>query len=146
MFSTHKHKLSGNIYVMWCPHCSAGMEPVIEPKIEILVFRCWICGERVYPRGQRELQSSQPQNIRCSQCGKTMAVDEKGRKKCAACIEALRASLGEGQCIICGNIFAKRRPYQQTCGPECQHQRQIQTTAMLQRFRKILVNSRMEMN
>lgn len=118
MFSSYKRKQNENIGVMWCPHCSAGMEPIVEPKIEILVYRCWTCGERLYPRFKTLSASYRwtPGNeTTCVRCDKPMVVDEKGHKKCRQCLDALRKDYGEDHCIICGELFTKHVPWQKTC-------------------------------
>ncbi len=104
---------------MVCRKCGFGYM-IDDSHHDIRVFKCWVCGERIYPHYPKRSGA-----LACSRCGSAME-EENALNLCKDCARLLNSgahhlkgrTYGESVCA-CGIRFTKKSPTQQFHSTEC---------------------------
>lgn len=106
---------------MICQKCGFG-HMVDDSHHDIRVFKCWVCGDRIYPDHPKRFGA-----LVCSRCDSDMD-EENALSLCKECVRLLNIhtdhlkgrSYGETVCA-CGTKFMRKSPTQLFHSKECRN-------------------------
>jgi DNA-directed RNA polymerase subunit RPC12/RpoP len=110
---------------MICDKCGANAI-VDDSYMDIRVYKCWVCGNRIYVDYPRRIGS-----LICMRCGDDME-GENEFNLCPKCLVLLKMgktrmkkrTYGESDCV-CGIHFVRKSPTQVFCSSECKKKAHI---------------------